>query len=317
MKKTAFLVNRTIKRADDVMAEIHRVFGPVGEFRIFPTDWPGHVRDLASEAVEQGFGNIIAVGGDGSVNEAVNGLLVPFRRQGGPGPDGYDWEAAAGIGFGLLPRGSGNDFARYFGIGPSMLELRNRITADNRRRIDVGWTSFTGKSGGTEERFFANITDVGMGGATVQHMEKRRIPWLSSNANYMKAILSAFLTYERTPVRWTACDETWEGKAMSVVVANGQYFGSGLGIAPDARIDDGQFSLITLGDISLTDYLKNMGKVRASQKISHPEVTYRESPRVLIEPAGDKELPIDMDGEFVGYCPLELVCVKGAVGFLV
>ena len=156
-----------------------------------------------------------------------------------------------------------------------------------------------------------------MGGHTVQHMDQNRVSWLGSNLNYTKAILSSFITYDKSTIKWTSDRETWQGKVMSLVVANGKYFGSGLAVAPDAKMDDGKFMLVTLGNITMFDYLKNLGKVKKGEVIEHKEVSYSETKEITIEPMDGKELPIDMDGDFVGYCPMTIKCIPKAISFLV
>ena len=104
---------------------------------------------------------------------------------------------------------------------------------------------------------------------------------------------------------------------MSIVVANGKFFGSGLGVAPDAVIDDGLFELVTLADINMMDYIKNIGRIRSSEKLSHPEVTYHRVKKVVLEPLDGQPLPIDMDGDFGGFCPMTLECVQQVLSFLV
>jgi YegS/Rv2252/BmrU family lipid kinase len=317
MQRVAFLVNRTIRRYDNVVGEIEYRCANDMECKFFSSSYAGHIEEMAAEAVREDFDYIIAVGGDGSVNEALNGILSKFRTGSGTGPEAYDWDAVKKVRFGIYPAGSGNDFARHMGLKSNIRHLRDLIREDSAKAVDVGWTSFTGKKGRPVERFFLNITDVGMGGTTVQHLEKYRVPMIGSNLNYMKAILSSFITYKKSKVRWTSGADSWEGRVMSMVVANGKYFGSGLGVAPDAEVDDGRFSLVTLADITILDYLKNMGAAKACRKIEHPEVNYYEVQEVLLEPAEGQQLPIDMDGEFVGYCPMTIKCVPGAISFLV
>ena len=102
---------------------------------------------------------------------------------------------------------------------------------------------------------------------------------------------------------------------MNLVIANGKYFGSGLGIAPDADPADGQFSVVLIGEISMLDYLKNLGQVRKCEKIIHPELKYLSAKEISIEHVGEP-LPIDMDGEFIGYSPMKISMVHNALKFI-
>ena len=317
MKKIAFLVNKIIKRYHQITRDIESEFDSSTDFKLFISEKAGHIKTLASEAVIEGFDYLIVVGGDGTMNEVINGVLAKFKIKDNLSPDSYDWEAIKKIKIGLLPAGTGNDFARYHQLKYDINHLKFLIEKNKVKTLDIGWTIFTNKNKQKEDRFFSNITDVGMGGHTVQHMDQNRVSWLGSNLNYTKAILSSFITYDKSTIKWTSDRETWQGKVMSLVVANGKYFGSGLAVAPDAKMDDGKFMLVTLGNITMFDYLKNLGKVKKGEVIEHKEVSYSETKEITIEPMDGKELPIDMDGDFVGYCPMTIKCIPKAISFLV
>lgn len=312
MDKVAFLINRTIRRYDNLLGEFEYRFKDLN-CSFFTSAYARHIEELAKEAVHSGHRSIVAVGGDGTMNELINGVCSAFRNEAGD----IDWEGLKSIRIGLYPGGSGNDFARHLGLKPNIKRMHELLKDGSTRPVDIGRATFTGKNGRPAERFYINITDVGMGGATVQHMEKHRIPMIGSNLNYMKAIMSSFISYKKSTVRWQAGEQSWEGLVMSLVVANGKFFGSGLGIAPDAEIDDGKFSLVTLADITMMDYIRNMRQVKACRKIDHPAVYYNTVEKVTIESAEGKELPIDMDGDFVGYCPMTIACIPAAISFLV
>lgn len=317
MKKVAFLVNRVIQRYHKTISDIEKEFNSTLDYKIFISEKAGHIKDLASDAVREGYEYLIVVGGDGSINEVINGIASRFRINEQLGSDSFDWEAIRKIKIGLLPAGTGNDFARYHQLKYDIKHLKFLIEKNKVQILDIGWTCFMNKQSQKVERLFSNITDVGMGGHTVQHMDQNKVSWLGSNLNYTKAILSSFITYDKSTIKWTSDQNTWQGKVMSMVVANGKYFGSGLAVAPNARMDDGKFTLVTLGNITMFDYLKNLGKVKSGQLIDHKEVSYHEAKEVIIEPLDGKELPIDMDGDFVGYCPMTLKCIPKAISFLV
>ncbi len=123
------------------------------------------------------------------------------------------------------------------------------------------------------------------------------------------------LTYKRSYVKFNSDEFRWDGKTLSMVIANGKYFGSGLCIAPDALISDGKFSIVILGDVTILDYLKNIHKVKKGIKITHPEVFYKQSEEVEIIPV-ESVCPIDVDGEFIGYAPARFTVIKGRINFL-
>jgi YegS/Rv2252/BmrU family lipid kinase len=317
MKKVAFIVNKLSKRYRQIVNDIEGEFSHSTDCKLFISEKSGHIKELATEAISEGYNYLIAVGGDGTVNEMVNGIAAKFKTKATLNSESYDWEGIKKIIIGVLPTGTGNDFARYHELKYDIKHLKFLIEKDKIQKLDIGWTCFTNKQNQKEERFFSNITDVGMGGHTVQHMDQNKVSWLGSSLNYTKAILSSFITYDKSPIKWISDQNTWEGKVMSMVVANGKYFGSGLAIAPNAKMNDGKFTLVTLGDINILDYIKNLGKVKAGQLIDHKEVTYNEAKKVTIEPLDGKKLPIDMDGDFVGYCPMTIQCIPNAISFLV
>jgi diacylglycerol kinase family enzyme len=108
-------------------------------------------------------------------------------------------------------------------------------------------------------------------------------------------------------------DSLYEGKILSYIIANGKYFGGGLGIAPDAKPDDGFLEIVLATEISLWDYLKNLSKIRACKKVEHPQMNYLRAKEIFVE---TENQPIDMDGEFVGYTPMKISVVLSAVQML-
>lgn len=313
MKKIAFIVNRTIKGREKTLKLIEQTFKGF-EVKFFQSEYAGHLSVLAETAVNRGYKNIISVGGDGSLNECINGILQAFKQGLGDVPESYDWAGLSEINVGLLPHGTGNDFAKTAGVTSSAEHLLSLIQRGKTEKIDIGLASFISKKEVPTSRFFINITDVGMGGVVVQSLEKR-IPFLSRNMQYMWAIAKTFTGYENSGIRCYNETFQWEGKVMNFVVANGKYFGSGLGIAPEASITDGFFEIVIMGDVSMFDYLTNLGDVRKCKKIIHPEIIYHKADKITIVATDGKELGIDMDGEFVGYAPMTVVNLSSRLNF--
>jgi diacylglycerol kinase family enzyme len=100
------------------------------------------------------------------------------------------------------------------------------------------------------------------------------------------------------------------------VVANGKYFGNGLGIAPDASVTDGKFEIVIIGDITMLDYFRHLGAVKKCRKVNHPKVQYHQLERVTIESMENRKISIDMDGEFIGYAPMTLVNLASKINFI-
>lgn len=313
--KIAFLINGTAKGLDKLKKSIDTAFKE-HDPKLFISEKAGHVTQLAQTAVSRGYDTIIVCGGDGTLNEGINGIIESFKSGLGDSPDAYDWEKIAQIKVGVLPSGSGNDFSKTIHVTKEIEYLKNLIAQQRSHLIDVGWVSFFKSDKEPSHRFFINITDVGMGGETVLKLQNNKIKALGPDFNYFWAITSTLATYEKVKIRASGENFLWEGKAINFVVANGKYFGNGLGVAPDASVTDGKFDIVIIGDVSLLDYFKNLGTVKKCEKVIHPEVHYYQMERVTIESMETRKISIDMDGEFIGYAPMTLVNIHQKINFI-
>lgn len=257
-----------------------------------------HAIELGRNAAVNGCDFLIGVGGDGTLYELVNGLLqseIPPQ----------DLPV-----LGLLPYGSANDFARSAGINNSIEELIALILSNSTKKIDLGRIVLKQKQ---EIHFFVNIAGVGLGPLVVKSMEQSsRV--LSPGFDYFRSILKGFLRYQKTNVSCSCGTWHWKGKLLQMAVANGRYFGNAICVAPEAVLDDGIFQLVIFGDLSIWDYLKNLGKLKKGFKIIHPEVHYYSSKEVVLE--SEKPCGIEADGEYIGLLPATLSVLPKAISFL-
>ena len=314
MSKIAFLINRLIKNYDAILKDIQNTFAET-DYQLYFSDFSGHLVDLAQKALKDGKNTIITVGGDGTHNEVINGVLAHFKMGNNSEIESYDLENLKKIRLGLYPAGTGNDFSKSINIKPNALQLKNEIANGKSRLLDLGWTSFTDKQNKPTNRFFINITDVGMGGEVARKLENK-IPLLSNKTQYAIRIVSTFLTYKKALIQAKSENYDWKGQVMNFIVANGKWFGNGLGVAPDAVLDDGFFEIAILGDIGLLDYLKHLDTVKKGEKVIHPEVNYNRFKEITITSGDGSSVPIDMDGEFVGYAPLTLKNIPQTINFI-
>lgn len=299
--KTAFIINGNIKNAKKIISDIQSIFNSE-EKKIFVSERVNHIMEITQKCCIEGFKNIIIGGGDGSINEGLNGIM--------------NAHAFDNVNLGVFPLGSGNDFIKSVASPKSLSLLKTRIKNNSFKLIDIGLAKFVDENHRPTERYFINITDLGLGGVAVKKLQNK-ISFLSPSMNYNLAIGTTFLTYNKVTVSCKSENFEYNGKIMSLVIANGRFFGSGMGIAPEASLEDGLFEIVVLGDINIFDYLKNLSKVKASQKIAHPEVSYHKTHKINIESLESVDLPIDMDGEFVGYSPVKLVCLPKKIKFIV
>ena len=254
------------------------------------TQAPGHAVELARRAVDDGARVVVAVGGDGTINEIVNGLLESQSSE---------------VELAVVPQGTGDDFARTFGI-PTKLELAVAAAATGRARsVDVGRASFVGG-----ERYFANFAGAGISGA-IARRGARTSRRLGAKAAYMWATATVFVGWSSVPMRIDLDGETREGAMYEVVVSNGKYAAGGMKIAPDARPDDGHFDAVLIGDVSKADFVTTFPKIYRGRHTTHPKVDIVRAKTVAVD--ASEPLPVVLDGEQPGTTPARFEVVPGAL----
>ena len=257
-----------------------------------------HAIELAQQATENGCDYLVAIGGDGTLHEVINGMLRSKLQT-------NEYPA-----IGMLPHGSANDFARTANISNSIEELLGLIQSDSIQKIDIGKILLHETK---EIRYFINIAGVGLGPEVVKSREKSSSV-LGSSINYFKHIIQGFINYTKKEVSCTSNTWQWKGKLLQMAVANGRFFGNAICIAPDAKLSDGQFQIAIFGDLSIWDYLKNLGKLKKGIKLDLPQVSYHNSEQVLLE--SNDSIGIEADGEYVGLLPATISLLPKAIRFL-
>lgn len=304
MNSIAFIVKSSIKNKTLFYQEVEkfRSLQVIENIEIFETNYKKHAIELAEQATENRFNIIIAVGGDGTLNEVVNGILKAESQT--------DILPVLGI----LPFGSANDFARGINITNSIEELVERIKHDRYREIDLGSCEFVNHEGSTNQRYFINIVEGGIGAMVVKKVNASNKP-LGPKFAFMKAITESFLTYTPTQVYCKTDLEYIEEKILTIAICNGPFLGNGLCIAPDAKVDDGTFAMTCIYDISLKDYILNLRKLYRKEKIVHPKVYYSKAKSVEISPK-QFSLAVEGDGEFFGFAPFSVKMLHKKIRFL-
>lgn len=246
-----------------------------------------HAITLAFQACNEGFEYVVAVGGDGTLNEVVNGVMQHPEKK-------------SCVVF--LPFGSANDFSLTIPAFNSAKELAEGIRKNKIRNIDVGLIKSQDENGKIHKNFFINVADAGIGATVVKKVNRSRKFW-GARLAYAKAIISTFLTYEASEARILVDGQEIRKKILTIIVANGKAFGEGIMIAPDAKVDDGRFSIVVIGKVSVLEYLRYIPGLRKGKKIEHREVMYLSGKEISVEPI-DHSLNVEYDGEFGGYAPV-------------
>jgi YegS/Rv2252/BmrU family lipid kinase len=251
-------------------------------FDLVRTERPWHATELARQAAREGYDVVVAAGGDGTVNEVLNGLMRARYE------DGCD-----GVAMGVLCVGTGNDFA--FGVGvPSDLEAACRVLCEGAlRQIDVGRVA-----GGRypEGRYFGN--GVGIGFDALVGFEAVRFKWLGGVLSYaVGALKTIFFRRQRAPLIQVTCDdETWTRSSLMLSVMNGQRMGGGFMMAPHSEIDDGLLDLCLAGQVCRLCMLPLILRFIRGTQVAHRAISASRAHRVMIS-AVEGALPAHADGE--------------------
>ena len=264
---------------------LHQALAGTGiEAEVVPTKSPGHGIELAQVARKDGVPLVVAAGGDGTVHEVVNGLL----RE-GPGTD----VPALGV----VPLGSGCDYAKTFDIPSDVEAALARIATSDPQPVDVAHVTYH-TDAGEQTRYFANIAEVGIGGSCVARAA--RLPRVLGPAMYGVAFLLTLPTFKRLAATIAMDDRTYEGPLTDLVVAIGRVFGGGMRVTPNADPSDGLFDVqVHFG--TKVDYVRGLPKVYKGTHIPHPRIREERAATVRIEcePYG----LIEADGEVLGHTP--------------
>ena len=270
------------------------------DFDFAMTSCPGEATDLSRLAVREGRRLIVAAGGDGTINEVANG----FFQDGEP--------PATESRFGILPTGTGGDFRRTLGIPRDPVEAAAILRAGRTRRIDAGRVTCTSPDGGLVVRHFVNIADAGIGGDVVDRVNNgRRV--INGEVTFTLASLFTLLRWRNKPMTVVIDGEQRDLVAQQVVVANCQYFGGGMRVAPRAVPDDGRLDVVIAGDLGMWENLRGLSEIRKGTHLDsgHPKISYALASRV--EVSSPELVRVDADGEQPGVLPAVFEVVPAAL----
>jgi len=257
---------------------------------------------LTSKAAETyQYKAILAAGGDGTVHQVVNGLIRGREDQGFLPP------------IGVIPMGSGNDFAKTAGLKKDPRHLLSILQNFSTRKINLGKITYMDFEGNVRERYFINVADIGMGPEVVRRVTDSGRAFGSVVA-YYKSIITTFFTYKPVQVTAKTSDWQWNGKLRSLAVGNGKYYGHGLCIAPDAILDDDILNIFICGNVSVFDFIRYSQTLKRGGHIRIPEVSYRETTSISV--SSEAECLVEGDGEILGKLPAKIELMGRRVEFL-
>lgn len=299
--KTAFIINPmagngSAGRSWPALAPYARK--RLGAFYAFATKRPGETFSFSRRATEAGAERLICMGGDGTLNEMINGIMAAAGRN--PKPV-----------LGFVPNGTGCDLVRTLPIPRNVRAAVDLIAANRTRLLDIGRLSFSGHGSRRVHQYFHNITSFGVGGevdARVNRTTKAFGPFLS----FIWATLISILSYDKKLVRLrteTGVSQTL--RVWNVAIANGQFHGGGMWVAPEARVDDGLFHVTIIGDLSLAAACRNFPRLYNGRIGRIAQVSMMTAVRIEAETA--ETVLLDVDGEQPGKLPLAAEIVPEAL----
>jgi len=278
------------------------VVGPLtdglGAFDTRFTERPGHARAIAHEETTAGRKLVVALGGDGTISEVVDGLVA----------------AGGKAELGIIPRGTGGDFRRSLGIESQIFAAAERVRKSVPRKLDVGLVSYVADDGQETSRHFINVTSVGFSSVVAQRAN-RTSKRLGGKVSFLSAVVRSLVTYENAEV--TVSVDDGEARRMTLLLAaigNGRFFGGGMKICPEAILDDGHFDLVTVGDLGRIEVLAKIHRIYSGNHLSMSEVRQIRCRRLRVAPAdGQTVIPVEIDGETPGRLPASFEILKGAL----
>ena len=264
------------------------------------TERIGHGIELAREAASQHYQYLVAVGGDGTINEVVNGMLTAPQN-------GH-------TAIGVINTGSGSDFVRSLGIPRDADRACHHLLSANRLKVDVGVIEW-GDATNPNRRFFVNAAGVGFDAEATD--TRRKLPKIFRGpVSYVIGVVSTLLGYRNKPinVKLDATDET-AGKSLSIIVANGRYFGGGMKVAPNAELNDQLFDVLTIGDIGKFELMQAFPRVYKGTHITHPKVKVERA--ALVSLSSVERLLLQADGEIIGEGSFRFSILPGALSIVI
>lgn len=286
--RTRVILNPRAGGADE-LPEIRAVLGRLDDAEVCETRGAGDAAELAREAVERGIELVVAAGGDGTLNEVLNGIAVDL----------------SGVRLGVIPLGTGNDFVRSIGVPADLHDAVETLVRGRTRRIDVA------RASADTSRYFLNMSAGGFSNEVDEMMDaevKRRWGPLA----YIRSAAMALpeLTAHHARILLDGAEEL-EADVYAIVVANARYVASGIPAAPSARLDDGALDVLIFREVSAAQLAVLVPSALLGRHEDSDHVICRRAGRV--EVTADPPIPFNADGEPIGDGPATFEILAGAL----
>lgn len=285
-----------------VAADFRAHFGP---FTVAFTKAAGDGSVIAERAAKAGRDFIIACGGDGTINEVVNGIL----------------RSGADVELGVLPSGTGGDFRRTLGMPQGTREAAVALRDGVTKTIDVGRVTFDDHDGNEASRYFVNVSSAGLAAEVIKRVKSAKFfDWLPleglrGRANFAASTLQEIINLEGTTLRVKFDDgEEHQLRTIAFCVANARFFGGGMMIGPDAKLTDGLLDVINIADLTTLRIIQKAPALYRGTLASLKEVKMTTARRIEVSAADiGQEILIETDGELPGRLPAVYEIVSSAL----
>ena len=275
----------------------------IGTFETGVTEGPEHATDLTRGALASGFQRIVAVGGDGTLNEVACGFF------------GGRWPLRPDAILGVVPHGTGCDFVRSLGVERGVGAACARLARARVRTIDVGIARFAGHGGEDRQRIFVNAASFGCGGEVAAAIA-RGPKWLGGKLAFTLTSAATLLRHRDQEVAVSINDGPLETLNLtSFAVCNGEYFGGGMRVAPHAVVDDGRFAITVWSDITFKDFVLLRRSLYDGTHVKNPKTRVYAARKIAVT-AKDRVL-LEVDGEPVGTLPATLEILAASLNVTV
>ena len=276
-----------------------------GAFNVAFTKAAGDGTELALRACKSGRKFIIACGGDGTINEVTNGIL----------------QSGTDVELGVMPSGTGGDFRRTLGMPQSPREAARALRDGETKLIDVGKVTFQNFQNETVSRWFLNVSSFGLAASIIERVKSSSaLDWLPLGSVRGRANFALSTLHEVIGVDFVTVRIRMDGKeektlnTVNFCVANARYFGGGMMIAPEAKLNDGFLDIINIGDIRTAKIILNAHTLYRGTHLDLPEVRATLAKKIEARPLDESgEVQIEIDGELPGKLPAVYEVVPNAL----
>ena len=282
---------------NELVSEFERRFGK--NYRLMETSGQGNAIILAREAAENGAELIIAVGGDGTVNEVINGFLLNRKPLNGK------------CELGILNSGSGSGMAQTLGLPASIREQLDVICYSSAKPMDVGFVRYKNSNDRACERLFVSECQVGIGGSVVSQVGIK-LKHFGGRIAFGTVALSHLFHYQASKMTITLDQPPAESKKLiGITIGNGIHCAGGMRLTPDARTDDGLLDILQIHEMSLLKRFMNFGKVYSGSHIHSNYFSISQAKEISID--SERPVWIETDGELLGSTPCRIGIIPGAI----